>query len=79
LSPAVHWTRPANLLKAFVSTIQCPLASRKAKQTATPRHPTNEARARQIEATDQEVDRLVYELYGLTDDEIRIVEEATAR
>lgn len=34
---------------------------------------------RQIDATDQEIDRLVYELYGLTDDEIRIVEEATRR
>ncbi len=33
---------------------------------------------RQIEATDREIDQLVYELYGLTDDEIRIVEEATA-
>jgi hypothetical protein len=33
---------------------------------------------RQIEATDREIDRLVYELYGLTDDEIKIVEEATA-
>ncbi len=32
---------------------------------------------RQIDATDKEIDRLVYELYGLTDDEIRIVEEAT--
>jgi hypothetical protein len=30
---------------------------------------------RQIHATDAEIDRLVYELYGLTDDEIRIVEE----
>ena len=29
---------------------------------------------RQIEATDAEIDRLVYELYGLTDEEIRIVE-----
>ncbi len=29
----------------------------------------------QIDATDKEIDRLVYELYGLTDDEIRIVEE----
>jgi hypothetical protein len=37
------------------------------------------ALARQIDATDQEIDRLVYELYGLTDEEIRIVEEATAR
>jgi hypothetical protein len=33
----------------------------------------------QIAATDRQIDRLVYELYGLTDDEIRIVEEATAR
>jgi hypothetical protein len=32
--------------------------------------------ARQIEATDRQIDRLVYELYGLTEDEIRIVEEA---
>lgn len=30
-------------------------------------------------ATDHEIDRLVYELYGLTDEEIAIVEEATAR
>ena len=32
---------------------------------------------RQIDATDRRIDRLVYEFYGLTDDEIRIVEEAT--
>ena len=32
---------------------------------------------RQIEATDNQIDQLVYELYGLTDEEIRIVEEAT--
>ena len=29
---------------------------------------------RQIDATDEQIDRLVYELYGLTDDEIAIVE-----
>jgi len=29
---------------------------------------------RQIEATDREIDRLVYELYGLTEEEIGIVE-----
>lgn len=33
----------------------------------------------QIEATDRRIDRLVYELYGLTEEEIGIVEEATAR
>ncbi|KPL11737.1 hypothetical protein AMJ85_03190 [candidate division BRC1 bacterium SM23_51] len=30
---------------------------------------------RQIAATDREIDRLVYDLYDLTEDEIRIVEE----
>jgi hypothetical protein len=34
--------------------------------------------SRQIEATDWEIGRLVYELYGLSDEEIRIVEEATS-
>ncbi|MDD5087916.1 MAG: N-6 DNA methylase, partial [bacterium] len=33
-----------------------------------------EAIEREIRATDEEIDRLVYELYGLTDEEIRIVE-----
>lgn len=33
---------------------------------------------RQIAATDRQIDELVYALYGLTEDEIRIVEEATA-
>ncbi|HJQ30445.1 MAG TPA: hypothetical protein VJ827_13985, partial [Rubrobacter sp.] len=33
----------------------------------------------QISATDRQIDQLVYELYGLTDEEIRIVEEATVR
>jgi hypothetical protein len=36
-----------------------------------------EAIRREIEATDRRIDALVYELYGLTEDEIRIVEEAT--
>ena len=31
---------------------------------------------REIEAADREIDQLVYELYGLTEDEIKIVEEA---
>ena len=32
---------------------------------------------RQIAATDRQIDALVYELYGLTEKEIKIVEEAT--
>ena len=34
---------------------------------------------REIAATDRSMDKLVYELYGLTDKEIRIVEEATEK
>ena len=30
-------------------------------------------------ATDRQIDKLVYELYGLTDEEIEMVEEATGR
>ena len=33
---------------------------------------------RQIDITDRQIDQLVYELYGLTDQEIRVVEESTA-
>jgi hypothetical protein len=32
---------------------------------------------RQIDATDRQIDQPVYKLYGLTDDEIRVVEEGT--
>ncbi|MGH7773725.1 MAG: hypothetical protein ACREQA_15980 [Candidatus Binatia bacterium] len=31
---------------------------------------------REIDATDRQIDQLVYELYGLTEEEIRIVEGA---
>ena len=43
-------------------------AKKPSDQTAIQRH---------IDATDRQIDQLVYELYGLTDDEIRIVEETT--
>jgi hypothetical protein len=33
---------------------------------------------RQIDAADAEIDRLVYDLYGLTTEEIALVEEETA-
>jgi hypothetical protein len=39
------------------------------KEQATLQHP--------IEATDRQIDRLVYELYGLMEEEIEIVEGAT--
>lgn len=36
-----------------------------------------ESLQRQIDATDREIDRLVYELYGLTEEEIKIVESTS--
>ncbi|MBI5297908.1 MAG: restriction endonuclease [Chloroflexi bacterium] len=33
-----------------------------------------ESLARELESTDKRIDSLVYELYGLSDEEIRIVE-----
>ena len=32
---------------------------------------------REIDATDRQIDRLVYQLYGLSEEEILVVEEAT--
>jgi hypothetical protein len=40
--------------------------------------PDKTAIERQIAATDKRIDQLVYELYGLTEDEIRIVEGDSA-
>ena len=50
---------------------------RDASVTSWPREGTTTLIECQIDATDRRIDRLVYELYGLTDKEIAIVEEAT--
>ena len=50
--------------------LHAPLALRKTLDKKT-------AFQRQIDATDRQVDQLVYGLYGLTNDEIKMVEEAT--
>ena len=41
----------------------------------SPRTPQDKERVkREIESTDRAIDRLVYELYGLTNEEVKIVE-----
>jgi hypothetical protein len=46
------------------------------KQLVEAKTPDEKTRIqRQIDATDYQIDRLVYELYGLTEEEIRIVED----
>ena len=48
------------------------------KQLAAAKTPQEQtALSRQITATDTQIDRLVYDLYGLKEEEIRIVEGTT--
>ena len=52
--------------------------SNKSPSTPEERNPQRREQVqREIDATDRQIDSLVYQLYGLTDDEIRIVEDAT--
>ena len=55
----------------MVVLVECMLALHK-QATYTPQE--KESLQREIEATDRQIDQLVYELYGLTEEEIRIVE-----
>ena len=60
----------------MVSLVELMLALHKQlPQVGTPHEKT--ALERQIEATDGQIDALVYELYGLTAEEIGIVEAAS--
>ena len=46
------------------------------KQIATARTPDDKTRLqRQIDSTDNQLNQLVYELYGLTEKDIQVVEE----
>jgi hypothetical protein len=48
------------------------------KKLSTAKVPAEKTKIqRQIDGTDRKIDKLVYELYGLTDEEIKIVEEST--
>jgi hypothetical protein len=50
------------------------------KQLPKAKNPNDKTRLqREIDATDRQIDQLVYELYELTEEEIKIVEEATSR
>ena len=60
----------------MVELVEGMLDSNKRLQTAKAEHDKTVLR-RQIDATDNQIDRLVYELYGLTEKEIAIVEEST--
>ena len=71
----IDFNNPADVKRhdRVVSLVECMLALH--NQSAAARLPDEKERLeRQIQATDRQIDNLVYELYGLTPDEIKIVE-----
>ncbi|MHB8775816.1 MAG: Eco57I restriction-modification methylase domain-containing protein, partial [Bellilinea sp.] len=71
----IDFANPADVKRhdRMVSLVESMLALH--KQSAAARLPDEKERLeRQIQATDRQIDNLVYELYGLTEEEIRIVE-----
>jgi len=60
----------------MAESAQALLALKRASLSAKTEHEATSIR-RQIDTTDKQIDQLIYELYGLTGEEIRIVEEAT--
>jgi len=65
-------TSEAGLCKRIISLVDDMLALNQKLSSA--KTPDEKVRLeREIKATDSEIDRLVYELYGLTEDEIRII------
>ena len=71
----INFSNPEDVARhdRMVSLVDQMLSLRKQlKEARTPHEQTG--LQRQIEATDGQIDALVYELYGLTEDEIRIVE-----
>ncbi len=62
----------------MVSLVERMLALHKQLAAAKTAH-TQTTFQRQIDATDGQIDKLVYELYGLSADEIKVVEESAAR
>ena len=62
----------------LVQRFQLHTAERERDKELLQRHPPSpKLRRTGIDATDRQIDQLVYELYGLMDKEIRIVEEGT--
>jgi hypothetical protein len=73
--PTINFSDPADkaVHEKMVSLVERMLELH--KPSAVVRSPLDKERvAREIESTDRSIDRLVYELYGLSLEEIRIVE-----
>ena len=64
-----HMPTPDNIRKLVEQMLELDKQS-----TMVPNPLDKERVGREIESTDKSIDRLVYELYGLTEEEIKIVE-----
>jgi len=71
---SINFSDPAEkaMHDKMVSLVERMLALHKQPAARTPQE--SEMVKREVEATDRAIDKLVYELYGLTEDEVRIVE-----
>jgi hypothetical protein len=66
----------ARILFLLTAAIPVPRHARPGGEQADPRSPRRHLEM-QVEAPDREIDSLVYDLYGLTPDEIAVVEAGT--
>ncbi len=75
---SINFSDPADVARhaGMVELVETMLALHRQLAAAKTAH-DQRVLQRQIDATDQHIDALVYELYGLTDDEIAIVESRT--
>jgi hypothetical protein len=73
----IDFSKPAEreLHDRMIHLVEQMLALHKQLPEARTDHDKNLVQ-RQIDATDRQIDRLVYELYGVTEDEIKIIENA---
>ena len=83
LSPTrtIDWDDPADVARhdQMAALVEGMLDLHKRLGVGTPQAKTPRDQTllqRQIEATDRQIDALVYELYGLTEEEVAIVEGA---
>jgi len=76
----IDFSDPADMARhdRMVNLVQTILDLHKQLATAKTAHEKTILQ-RQIAATDHQIDQLVYDLYGLTEEEIRIVEEGISR
>ena len=71
----IDFSDPADVARhaRMVALVEQMLALHQRRAAAQTPHEQGVLQA-QIDATDRQIDRLVYELYGLTEEEVRIVE-----